>query len=99
VRLDPDAEAAAITAALRALAPELTAVPMIKTSRPFYGARVGDLRATAAGWRRAHRDARPAEVAELADRRTPASGRSSWRLLPARPGPGAWPPPARRVRA
>ena len=66
--LDPDAEAAAITAALRALTPELTAVPMIKTSRPFYGARVGDLRATATGWLRAHRDATPAEVAELADR-------------------------------
>ena len=66
--LDPDAEAAAITATLRALAPELTSVPVIKTSRPFYGARVGDLRATAAGWLRAHRDASPAEVAELADR-------------------------------
>jgi 3-methyladenine DNA glycosylase AlkD len=68
VGLDPDTEAAAITATLRALAPELTAVPMITTSRPFYGARVGDLRATAAGWLRAHRDATPAEVAELADR-------------------------------
>jgi 3-methyladenine DNA glycosylase AlkD len=68
VGLDSDAEAAAITATLRALAPELTVVPMIKTSRPFYGARVGDLRATAAGWLRAHRDATPAEVAELADR-------------------------------
>ena len=66
--LDPDTEAAAITATLRTLAPEPTAVPMIKTSRPFYGARVGDLRATAAGWLRAHRDATPAEVAELADR-------------------------------
>ena len=52
--LDPAAEEAAITAALRALAPELTAVPMIKTSRPFYGARVGDLRATATGWLRAN---------------------------------------------
>ena len=34
------AEADAITGALRALAPEPTAVPMIRTSRPFYGARV-----------------------------------------------------------
>jgi 3-methyladenine DNA glycosylase AlkD len=68
VGLDPDAEAAAITATLRALAPEPTSVPMIKTSRPFYGARVGDLRATAASWLRAHRDATPVEVAELADR-------------------------------
>jgi 3-methyladenine DNA glycosylase AlkD len=66
--LDPDAEAAAITAALRALAPELTVVPMIRTSRPFYGARVGDLRATAAGWLRAHPGATGTEVAGLADR-------------------------------
>ena len=66
--LDPGAEAAAVTAALRALAPEPTVVPIIRTERPFYGARVGDLRATAAGWLRAHRDATPAEVAELADR-------------------------------
>jgi 3-methyladenine DNA glycosylase AlkD len=43
-------------------------VPVIKTSRPFYGARVGDLRRTAAGWRRAHPGAAPAEVAALADR-------------------------------
>jgi hypothetical protein len=55
--LDPDAEAAAITATLRELAPEPTVVPMIRTSRPFYGARVGDLRAVAAGWRRRHRPA------------------------------------------
>jgi 3-methyladenine DNA glycosylase AlkD len=68
VPLDPGAEAAAVTAALRALAPEPTVVPIIRTERPFYGARVGDLRATAAGWLRAHRDATPAEVAELADR-------------------------------
>jgi hypothetical protein len=46
--LDPGAEAAAITADLRALAPEPTVVPTIKTSRPFHGARVGDLRALAA---------------------------------------------------
>jgi 3-methyladenine DNA glycosylase AlkD len=32
------------------------------------GARVGDLRALAAGWRRRHRQATPAEVAALADR-------------------------------
>jgi 3-methyladenine DNA glycosylase AlkD len=68
VAVDLDAEAAAITAALRALAPEPTVVPIIKTSRPFYGARVGDLRATAAGWLRAHRDASPGQVAGLADR-------------------------------
>jgi 3-methyladenine DNA glycosylase AlkD len=66
--LDLAAEAAAISASLRALAPELTSVPVIKTSRPFYGARVGDLRRTAAGWRREHRHATPAQVAELADR-------------------------------
>jgi 3-methyladenine DNA glycosylase AlkD len=68
VTVDLDAEAAATTAALRALAPELTSVPVIKTSRPFYGARVGDLRATAAGWLRAHPGATPAQVAGLADR-------------------------------
>jgi 3-methyladenine DNA glycosylase AlkD len=66
--LDPAAEAAAITAALRALAPELTVVPVIPTSRPFYGARVGDLRSLAAGWRRGHPGAAPAAVAGLADR-------------------------------
>jgi 3-methyladenine DNA glycosylase AlkD len=66
--LDVAAEAAAITAALRALASEPTVVPIIKTSRPFYGARVGDLRRTAAGWLRGHRDAGPAQVAALADR-------------------------------
>jgi 3-methyladenine DNA glycosylase AlkD len=66
--LDPGAEAAAITAALRALAPEPTVVPIIKTDRPFYGARVGDLRSLAAGWRRGHPMATPAEVAALADR-------------------------------
>jgi 3-methyladenine DNA glycosylase AlkD len=68
VTLDAAAEAAAITATLRALAPELTVVPVIPTSRPFYGARVGDLRGTAAGWRRRHPHATPAQVAELADR-------------------------------
>ena len=66
--LDPGAEAAAVTTALRALAPEPTVVPIIRTERPFYGARVGDLRALAAGWRRGHRQATPAEVAALADR-------------------------------
>src|SRR5215217_2905645 len=66
--LDPGAEAAAVTTALRALAPELTVVPIIRTERPFYGARVGDLRAVAAGWRRGHPRATPAEVAALADR-------------------------------
>ena len=65
---DLDAEAAAITAALRALAPDLTVVPVIRTSRPFHGARVGDLRATAAGWLRAHPGATPGQVAGLADR-------------------------------
>jgi 3-methyladenine DNA glycosylase AlkD len=68
VALDLDAEAAAVTAALRALAPEPTVVPIIKTSRPFYGARVGDLRATAAGWLRAHPGATPEQVAGLANR-------------------------------
>ncbi len=66
--LDLDAEAAAITAALRALAPDLTVVPIIKTGRPFYGARVGDLRGIAAGWLRGHRNATPEQVAGLADR-------------------------------
>jgi 3-methyladenine DNA glycosylase AlkD len=68
VALDPAAEAAAVSAALRALAPEPTVVPIIRTERPFYGARVGDLRATAAAWRRGHPGAAPAEVAALADR-------------------------------
>jgi 3-methyladenine DNA glycosylase AlkD len=49
-------------------APEPTVVPIIKTGRPFYGARVGDLRTTSAAWRRGHRRADPAQVAELADR-------------------------------
>ena len=66
--LDPGAEAGAVTARLRALAPEPTSVPIIRTSRPFYGARVGDLRATARGWLRSHRDAASAQVADLADR-------------------------------
>jgi 3-methyladenine DNA glycosylase AlkD len=65
---DPEAEAAAVTARLRALAPEPTSVPTIRTSRPIYGARVGDLRATARGWLGGHRDAGPAQVADLADR-------------------------------
>jgi 3-methyladenine DNA glycosylase AlkD len=68
VAWDAAAEADAITATLRALAPEPTVVPTIRTSRPFYGARVGDLRALAAGWRRGHPEAAPAEVAALADR-------------------------------
>ena len=66
--LDLAAETSAITATLRALAPEPTSVPVIRTSRPFYGARVGDLRATAGRWLRGHRDTVPAEVAALADR-------------------------------
>jgi len=66
--LDAAAEAGAITAALRALAPEPTVVPVIRTARPFYGARVGDLRGTARRWLRGHRDASPTQVAELADR-------------------------------
>jgi 3-methyladenine DNA glycosylase AlkD len=68
VSVDVAVEAAAITAALRALAPEPTVVPIIKTSRPFYGARVGDLRATASRWLGGHRHATPAQVAALADR-------------------------------
>jgi 3-methyladenine DNA glycosylase AlkD len=66
--LDLAAEADAIAATLRALAPEPTVVPVIPTGRPFYGARVGDLGRTAAGWRRRHGDATPDQVAELADR-------------------------------
>ena len=66
--LDLDAEAAAVTAALRTLAPDLTVVPIIRTSRPFHGARVGDLRATATGWLRAHPEATADQVAGLADR-------------------------------
>jgi 3-methyladenine DNA glycosylase AlkD len=66
--LDLAAEAAAVTATLRALAPTPTSVPVIKTSRPFYGAPVGDLRGTARAWLRRHRRAAPAEVADLADR-------------------------------
>jgi 3-methyladenine DNA glycosylase AlkD len=66
--LDLDAEAAAVTAALRTLTPDLTVVPIVRTSRPFYGARVGDLRATAADWLRAHPGATGEQVAGLADR-------------------------------
>jgi 3-methyladenine DNA glycosylase AlkD len=66
--LDVGAEAGAVTARLRALAPEPTLVPSIRTSRPFYGARVGDLRATAKDWLGGHRDTAPAQVADLADR-------------------------------
>jgi 3-methyladenine DNA glycosylase AlkD len=66
--VDVAAEAGAVTATLRALAPEPTVVPSIRTSRPFYGARVGDLRRTATAWLGGHRDADPAEVAGLADR-------------------------------
>jgi 3-methyladenine DNA glycosylase AlkD len=65
---DAAAEAEEMTVTLRALAPEPTVVPVIRTSRPFYGARVGDLRRVAAGWRRGHGQAGPAQVAELADR-------------------------------
>ena len=65
---DVAAAAAAITADLRALAPTRTSVPVIKTSRPFYGARVGDLRAIADRWLRGHRHATGAQVAALADR-------------------------------
>jgi 3-methyladenine DNA glycosylase AlkD len=43
-------------------------VPIVRTSRPFYGARVGDLRATAADWLRAHPGATGEQVAGLADR-------------------------------
>jgi 3-methyladenine DNA glycosylase AlkD len=65
---DAAAEAGAITAELRALAPEPTVVPTIRTSRPFFGARVGDLRGTAKRWRRGHGGASPAQVAALAER-------------------------------
>jgi 3-methyladenine DNA glycosylase AlkD len=68
VALDVTAEAEEITTALRGLAPHPTVVPIIRTDRPFYGARVGDLRATSAGWLRDHRRADPAQVAALADR-------------------------------
>jgi len=68
VAWDVAAEAEEITATLRALAPEPTVAPIIRTSRPFYGARVGDLRRVAAGWRRGHDRAGPGQVAELADR-------------------------------
>jgi 3-methyladenine DNA glycosylase AlkD len=68
VPLDVAAEAAALTAALRTLAPEPVAAPFIRTSRPFYGARVGDLRRVARGWLRDRRGAGPREVAALADR-------------------------------
>ena len=65
---DVAGEADAIIATLRALAREPTVVPSMKTSRPFYGVRVGDLRRVAAGWRRGHPQAGPGQVAELADR-------------------------------
>ena len=100
--LDLGAEAGAITAGLRALAPEPTKVPIIRTSRPFYGARVGDLRATARGWLAGHRDADPAQVAGLADRLWRAGIREEQLvacfLLAGHPAALAATPPA-RVRA
>jgi 3-methyladenine DNA glycosylase AlkD len=68
LELDVGAETDALTVALRKLAPEPTVVPSIKTARPFYGARVAELRRTAKDWLRDHRDADPLEVAALADR-------------------------------
>jgi 3-methyladenine DNA glycosylase AlkD len=68
VALDVDREAGRVTADLRVLAPEPTVVAIIRTSRPFYGAKVGELRRLARDWLGGHRDAAPAEVAALADR-------------------------------
>jgi 3-methyladenine DNA glycosylase AlkD len=66
--LDVAAQAEDLAVALRRLAPEPTVVPVIRTDRPFYGAKLGDLRRTARGWLRDHAGADPKEVAALADR-------------------------------
>ena len=66
--LDPAAEAAHLTAALRALAGEpVDPSPIIKTARHFYGASLDGMKRVAAVWVGEHRAAGAGEVMALAD--------------------------------
>jgi 3-methyladenine DNA glycosylase AlkD len=65
---DAGSEADRITAELRSLSSRrVDPAPIIKTSRPFYGVKVSDLRRIARAWYRSHPTADPQEVAALAD--------------------------------
>jgi 3-methyladenine DNA glycosylase AlkD len=66
--LEVEAQARALTAALRALAPEPTSSSIIKTSRPFYGVKVGELRRLARTWAREHHGTASGQVVDLAGR-------------------------------
>ena len=66
--IDVDIEVLEISRRLRSVAPEIVDPrPVIVTERPFHGAPIGALRATARSWHRAHRGASVVEVAKLAD--------------------------------
>lgn len=65
---DLEAEARRISSRLRGLSSTLVdPSPIIRTSLPFYGVSVGELRKIAGGWHREHPDADPRAVAALAD--------------------------------
>jgi 3-methyladenine DNA glycosylase AlkD len=65
---DPTPEAGRISEALRQISSTpVDPAPIIRTSLPFYGVSVGDLRKIANGWHRHHPEAAPLEVAALAD--------------------------------
>ena len=66
--IDVEVQAEDLIAARRALSDTpVDPSPIIRTDRPFYGVKVGDLRALARRWHREHPDADPREVAALAD--------------------------------
>jgi 3-methyladenine DNA glycosylase AlkD len=66
--LDPAYEADLLAAELRSISAEpVDPAPVIRTSLPFYGVKVGELRRLARGWHLRRPDAGPAEVAALAD--------------------------------
>lgn len=66
--LDPRAEAEALSAALRLLAPErVDPSPIIRTALPFYGVRLGSMERLARRWHRDHPAAAPREVLAVAD--------------------------------
>lgn len=68
MRFDADAEADALMAALRRLAPErVDPAPIIRTALPFYGAPLGGMEALAKAWHSAHPGATPARVLAVAD--------------------------------
>jgi 3-methyladenine DNA glycosylase AlkD len=61
-------EAGRISAQLRALAPEqVDPSPIIRTERPFYGVRLGDMDRIARRWLHAHPEGGAGEVLALAD--------------------------------